>query len=628
MILERIKTNNDLKMLRVELLPQLALEIRTKIVETVSKTGGHLAPSLGAADFIIALHYVYNSPIDRIIFDVGHQAYAHKLLTGRLNNFHTIRQFGGLSGFPLIEESEHDIFSAGHASVAISQGAGLVCARAAQNAEQGTTGGQKVIVIIGDASLSGGMAFEALNHIGHLGHEITIIINDNEMSISKNVGAISQYLNSLITTPAYNKIKGRIDEYLRGIPKFGRTIFNISNRVEEALKGLIIDGLLFEELGFRYFGPFDGHNIPQLIHTFNDLKNVDGPKIIHLITKKGKGYKPAEKDPSKFHGTSAFHIPTAEPLKTSNIYKDVLKKKIVMLAEKDPAVAAVTAAMAGGTGLDEFAEKFPARFFDVGIAEQHAMTLSSGLAKGGMKVFCALYSTFLQRAVDQLIHDTALQKSPVRLMIDRAGLVGDDGVTHQGLFDISLIRVVPNIVFMAPRNPDEFVKMINFVYHYEEGPSVIRYPREQINLDSVRFEQDGAVILGKGEQLREGRHLTLLGSGPMVNMLQEVAEELAKAKITSDLIDARFIKPLDEKLISASVQKTGHLLTLEDNYIAGGFGSAVIEMLSKHQIFPKFTFLGFGDYFVQHGKIDLLRKHHEITVEHIIARAKTLIEKK
>jgi 1-deoxy-D-xylulose-5-phosphate synthase len=620
MILEKIQNTDDLKMLRRELLPQLAYEVRQRIIDVTSTCGGHLAPSLGTVELTIALHYVYNSPRDKIIWDVGHQAYAHKILTGRNDSMNTIRQYKGLSGFTHIDESEHDIFSAGHASVSISQATGLVCGR--DNQKQN----YDVIAVIGDASLTGGMAFEGLNHLGHLNKDVTIIINDNEMSISKNVGALSKYLNSLITNPSYNRIKKQVDDSLHQIPMFGDLLFKGSNKIEEALKGLIVDGLLFEELGFRYFGPFDGHHIDDLVHTFTDLKQTKGPKVIHVITKKGKGFPLAEADPVRFHGTSPFNKETGEAEKKT-IYKDIVKQKLVLLGQKDEKVCAITAAMEKGTGLDDFNKQFPDRFYDVGIAEQHAVTFSAGLAKSGMIPFVALYASFLQRAIDQLIHDAALQKLPVRLLIDRAGLVGDDGITHQGIYDIALVRSIPHVVLMSPRNGQEMVYMMNTAYEYAFGPIVMRYPKALVDMGQIDFHAIDTVEIGKAECLQEGTDITLIGFGPIFQLLEEAALALNESKIRCELIDARFAKPLDKELISRSVEKTGHVLTLEDHVICGGFGSVVLEALSEAGVSAKHKLMGLPDAFIEHGKVDELRHANHLTVEAIINNVKSLLKK-
>jgi len=622
MILEKISSLDDFKLLGREKLPVLAKEIRQRIIETTAVNGGHLAPSLGAVELVMALYRVYSSPQDKIIWDVGHQTYAFKLISGRADQFHTIRTLDGLSGYPHIDESKHDIFSAGHASVSISQAAGMIAARDLLNEKH------HVVAVIGDASFTGGMAFEALNHIGHSGKDITIIINDNEMAISKNVGAISTYLNSLITNPTYNRTKASIDKQIKHIPGVGQFLSQASNKLEETVKGLIVDGLLFEELGFRYFGPFNGHRLDEMINTLNDLRQVPGPKVIHLVTKKGKGYVPAERDPERFHGTSPFDVDTGIIVEKKTIYKDIIKKKIVSLAKNDPSVVAVTAAMQKGTGLDEFAKLYPNRFFDVGIAEQHAVTFSCGLAKAGMKPFCAIYSTFFQRAVDQLIHDAAVQRLPVRFLVDRAGLVGDDGITHQGVFDITFIRMIPGVVLLAPRDGQEFIRMLNTAYHYDQGPIFIRYPRQPVNLHDLDWMDEETTEIQKAELLRSGKHITLLGLGTVMPLLLQAATELEKAGILCEVIDIRSVKPLDQNTIIKSLKKTKAFICVEDHVIAGGVGASILEMCSEYGVSVKNRLIGYGNEFVEHGTISELWQRYGLTSANIIQKVKDVLGKR
>ncbi|MDP2913785.1 MAG: 1-deoxy-D-xylulose-5-phosphate synthase, partial [Candidatus Omnitrophota bacterium] len=508
-LIDRIKDTPDLRRLNLTDLSKVAGEVRDEILKTVSETGGHLASSLGAVELAIALHYSFNTPKDIIIWDVGHQTYAHKIVTGRAKSFCTLRQLGGLSGFPNREESpEYDIFTSGHSSTSISTALGLVTARDLKKE------GHKIIAVIGDAALAGGMAFEALNHAGHADKDMIVILNDNERSISQSVGALSKYLNRIITNPAYNRIRQDVERLLKRIPRFGFRAYRAARKLEEGLKNLLIPGMIFEEMGFRYFGPIDGHNIARMVATFRNLKHLNEPIIIHIVTKKGKGYRFAEEDPLSFHGTGAFDLTTGNKKNSdeSLTFTEAFGDKMVELAARDDRVIGITAAMVDGTGLNEFSKQFPGRFFDVGIAEEHAVGFGAGLAKGGFRPVVAVYSTFLQRGYDQIIHDVCLQKLPVIFCLDRAGLVGEDGPTHHGVFDIAYLRHIPNITFMAPSTPAELKGMLDFALTLD-GPAAIRYPKGSTFMPP---SLSGAPIgLGRGEIIKAGKDLAIISIGSM-----------------------------------------------------------------------------------------------------------------
>ncbi|RPI37771.1 MAG: 1-deoxy-D-xylulose-5-phosphate synthase, partial [Nitrospiraceae bacterium] len=540
-MLEKIDSPLDLKKLSVEEMKLLADDLRQIIIQTVSVNGGHLASNLGVIETTIALHYVFNTPKDKIIWDVGHQSYSHKLLTGRKNRFSTIRKENGLSGFPKIEESEYDAFGTGHSSTSISAALGIIEGRD-KNRED-----FKVIAVIGDGAMTGGLAFEGLNNAGHLKKDLIVILNDNEMSISPNVGALSAYMNRILTGELYRKFKKETKSFLEGIPKVGGQVAKIAQKAEETIKGMILPGLLFEELGFDYVGPIDGHNIELMIETLKRIKSSTSPTLVHVITKKGKGYEFSEKNPCIFHGVGPFELETGSPLSSKNTtsYSSAFGNFLTELAAGDQRIIAVSAAMKEGTGLDCFEEKFPDRFYDVGIAEPHAVTFAAGLASRGLKPVVAIYSTFLQRAYDEIIHDVCLQKLPVVFAIDRAGFVGEDGPTHQGLFDISFLRHIPNLVFMAPKDGAELKQMLQFAVNHN-GPSAIRYPRGKI---PEGLPEGSEVSLGNGEVLRAGSDIALVAIGSSVLPALKAAEKLAKEGIQATVINARFIKPLDKTLI-------------------------------------------------------------------------------
>ncbi|QSZ26503.1 1-deoxy-D-xylulose-5-phosphate synthase [Aceticella autotrophica] len=608
-LLENINTPYDLKKLNKNELELLAKEIRCFLIENVSKTGGHLASNLGVVELTIALHYVFNSPIDKIIWDVGHQSYVHKILTGRKNKFDKLRKFNGISGFPKRCESIHDVFETGHSSTSISAALGIAKARDLNNEKY------SVISVIGDGALTGGMAFEALNDAGRSKTNLIVILNHNEMSISENVGSISMYLSKIRTDPYYFRFKKDIENIMNIIPPIGKSIYKSVEKLKYSIKQLVVPGMLFEEIGFKYLGPIDGHDINALIEVLNRAKNIEGPILIHTITKKGKGYIHAEQNPDKFHSASPFNIQTGEFKKNGrDTYSDVFGKTLTKIALNDHSIVAITAAMPDGTGLNHFAEKIPDRFFDVGIAEQHAATFAAGMAINGYKPYFAVYSTFLQRAYDQVIHDICIQKLPVVLAIDRAGLVGEDGETHQGLFDISFLRIIPNIVIMSPKNADELVEMIKFSRTLT-GPCAIRYPRGKV--DSYDINRKCNIQLGKAEILSEGNTVAIFAFGNMVNIALEVRDKIYKEGVYPYVVNLRFAKPLDSELILDIANKAKYIITIEDNVINGGIGSAILELLNKFGIYKPVVRLGFPDKFIEHGDVNTLLKKYNLDSDSI-----------
>jgi len=609
MLLEKINSPQDLKKLNPEQLPALAAEIRERIIRVVSATGGHLASSLGAVELIIALHYCLDTPRDKIIFDVGHQAYAHKILTGRCKEFLSLRQYGGLSGFPSKDESVYDCFTCGHSSNAVSLALGLASARDYALAPSERF---KVAAVIGDGSLSGGLCFEGLNNTGHLKKDILVVLNTNEMSIAPNVGAISTYLNKIISLPIYNRFKDSLESFVQSrLPK-GNRIIKLANKFEENLKGFFIPGMLFEELGFRYFGPFDGHDLHGLIPEIKNILTIKGPRLMHIVTKKGKGYKFAESNPVKFHGTGPFNCEegtcTGDKDSTSS-YTEVFSRKLTALAGKNKKIVAITAAMPEGTGLDKFRDMYPERFFDVGIAEGHAVTFAAGLAREGLRPVVAVYSTFLQRAYDQIIEDVALQNLPVIFAVDRAGIVGEDGATHQGIFDISFLRTVPNLVFMAPKDGQELEEMLEFAFTLDK-PVAIRYPRGKSQ--EYKSLTPGRLSLGKAEVLKEGKDFALIACGSMSLPALEAAEILEKSGFSGTVVNARFIKPIDIELLKRISAKSERIFTVEEGIIDGGFGSAVSEVIDK----PVMR-IGLPCEFIPHGKRELLMDKFKLTARGI-----------
>ncbi len=606
-VLEKVKSPEDLRKLSLEEKKILAKEIRELIIDVTSKNGGHVASNLGVVELTIALHSVFNTPKDKIIWDVGHQCYVHKILTGRKEKFATIRTFKGISGFPKICESEYDSFNTGHSSTSISVATGMARARDVQKQDY------EVIAVIGDGSLTGGMAIEALNDSGSSKTNLKVILNDNEMSISKNVGGIPLYLSKLRTKTGYTRSNRKIKEITNKIPVIGKPIVNFAHYTKQLIKSAILPNMYFEDIGFTYLGPVDGHDIKKLEDMLERSKRIKGPVLIHVVTKKGKGYEPAEKNPDRFHGISAYNKETGEPVKTkTKDYSKVFGDKLVELAKKDEKIVAITAAMKDGTGLTDFAKQFPKRIFDVGIAEEHAMGLIAGMAKAGLKPVFAVYSSFLQRSYDQIVHDIALSSIPVTVCIDRAGIVGNDGETHQGLFDLSFLSPIPNIVIMAPKNFEELEKMLEFAVNAEK-PAFIRYPRGGEN---YKFEKVENISLGKAEILQEGTDLSIIAIGKMVGTAKKVAEMLPDKKI--EIINARFLKPLDEKTILKSIAKTKKVITIEDNLINGGLGTAIIELAnrSKLQNISIDTY-GYNDTFVEHGNVDQLEDKYGLSPEKI-----------
>lgn len=592
-VLPSIQNPRDLHLIKKELLPTLCEELRQVIIDTASHNGGHLGSSLGAVEIITALHYVFNTPDDKIVFDTGHQAYAHKLLTGRQKEFATIRTQNGLSGFPKRTESEYDTFGAGHASTAISAALGLAIARDQRKEKN------KVVAVVGDGCLTGGMAYEAMQNAGLLRTDMLVILNDNQMFISKRVGALGKALTKLLTTKYMQLAEEKATNFLKRFDELGNNAAKLAKRA----RSILFPGTLFEEMGFRYFGPVNGNDINEMIEVLENLKDVKGPVMLHVVTKKGKGYKPAEEKPTKFHGIGIFDVETGDSLGKSSAltFTKAFSDALLKLAEKDTSIAAITAAMPEGTGLDAFRDKFPSRYFDVGIAEEHAATFAAGLAAGGVKPIVALYSTFAQRCYDQILHDICLQKLPVVFALDRAGLVGEDGPTHHGVFDLSFLRDIPNLILAAPADENEMQHMLKTAFD-AKAPFVLRYPRGTgfgVKLD----DEPQDLPIGKGVWLKKGKDATILAIGNRVHPALAAAEALKKHKIDCGVVNMRFVKPLDTQIIDEALKVSKHLVTVEDNMLAGGFGSAVAEYLADKQANFKLLRLGIGDEFVEHGKV-------------------------
>ncbi len=601
-LLDKINSPEDLKQLSFSQLKELAEEIREYLIEVVSKTGGHLAPNLGVVELTLGLHYALQSPKDKIIWDVGHQSYVHKIITGRKEAFKTLRQFGGISGFPRREESKHDVFNTGHASNSISVALGLAKARDMKG------GDETIVAVIGDGALTGGIALEALNQAGHLKTNLIVILNDNSWSIAKNVGALSSYLSRIRLDPTYNKLRDDFEEALRKIPGIGDKLVSLGERWKESIKHLFVPGMLFEELGFKYIGPIDGHNIERVATSISLAKQVKGPVLIHVLTKKGCGYKPAEECPDKFHGTASFEVETGQPKSKPKFpsYTKAFGETLLEIAREDSSIVAVTAAMPSGTGVDIMAKEFPERVFDVGIAEQHAVTFAAGLALGGLTPIAAIYSTFLQRAFDQLIEDIALQNLHVVFALDRAGLVGEDGPTHHGAFDLTYLRLIPNFVVMAPMDENELRHMLYTAVSLS-GPVALRYPRGEGW--SGKKEPLKKIPLGKAKVLVEGKTVCLLAVGRMVKVALEVREILLSQGLKPTVVNARFIKPLDEDLIEELVKSHEFLVTLEENTVLGGFGSGVAELCKNKEWNIPQLIVGLPDSFVPHGSLQELFAH-------------------
>ncbi|RII27283.1 MAG: 1-deoxy-D-xylulose-5-phosphate synthase [Geobacter sp.] len=617
-ILEKINGPEDLKKLPARELVLLAEELRQEIIATCATNGGHLAPSLGVVELTIALHRVFSSPRDKIVWDVGHQAYAHKLLTGRRESFRTLRTMGGISGFPKRAESVHDAFDVGHSSTSISAALGLAVGRDLRQ------GHDKVVAVIGDGSMTGGIAYEGLNHAGHLNKDLVVILNDNEMSIAENVGALSNFLSRTITSEFVHKIKKDLEGFLEGLDDLGRNVLQVAKRAEESLKGLFTPGMLFEAFGFEYIGPIDGHDLPLLQETLERVKRFDDAVLIHVLTKKGKGYRPAEENPSLFHGVGPFEIATGKVIKGKGgaaSYTGIFGETMMQIAAEDDKVCAITAAMPDGTGLTPFAKEFPSRFFDVGIAEQHGVTFAAGLAAEGYKPVFAVYSSFLQRAYDQVFHDVCLQNLPVVFAIDRAGVVGSDGPTHHGVFDLSYLRSLPNMTIMTPKDENELQHMLQTAIDLGT-PVAVRYPRG--NGYGVPLDQSFHDLpLGKGEVLRDGKSGTILALGTMVVPALEAAALLAGEGIEMTVVNARFVKPLDQELIISLAERHVPLFTVEENVLQGGFGTTVLELLADEGYADlAITRLGFPDSFIEQGEQPELRALYGLNAEGIAARVR------
>jgi len=604
MYLERIKSPVDLKKLSVRELKDVADEVRDTVIRCISRNGGHLASNLGVIELTLALHYVFNSPIDKIIWDVGHQSYTHKLITGRYERFSSIRKCGGLSGFPKRDESEHDAFGTGHSSTSISAALGIAEGRDRKGKDF------KVIAVIGDGALTGGIAFEGLNNAGHLKKDLVVILNDNEMSISRNVGALPAYLNRIMTGDLYQKFKKDTKAMLESLP-LGDKAAKIAQKTEEALKRIFLPGIIFEELGFNYVGPIDGHDLDLLIGTLKRIKTESSPVLIHVITKKGRGYEFSEKDPSLFHGIGPFERETGCPLRGGlPSYSEVFGTAVTELAGEDERIVAVSAAMKEGTGLEKFARRYPGRFYDVGIAEQHAVTFAAGLATQGLRPVVAIYSTFLQRAYDEIIHDVCLQKLPVIFAIDRAGIVGEDGPTHNGVFDISYLRHIPNMLVMEPADGVELRLMLELALAHN-GPVAIRYPRGSVKSIMPERSSRLSFAIGEAEILKEGKDVAIFALGNTVHAALAAAARLDKEGVSTMVVNSRFIKPLDRNLISSVASVVPRMITVEENTLEGGFGSAVLELLNALEgLHVRVKRLGIPDAFIEQGTQKELRNKY------------------
>lgn len=622
MYLEQVNDPRDLKKLTVPQLDELAAEIRQFLIEKLAVTGGHLAPNLGIVELTLALHKLYDSPRDKFLFDVGHQAYVHKILTGRREKFDTLRKYQGLCGFVKRSESEHDVWEAGHSSTSLSGAMGFAVARDLKGDDN------HVVAIIGDGSLTGGMALEALNHIGHEKKNLLVVLNDNEMSIAPNVGALHHYLAKIRGGRLYHKVKDEVEQLLHKIPAIGDKLADVAERVKDAAKYALVGGILFEQLGYTYFGPVDGHDLPQLLETLDQAKHTPGPVLVHVITTKGKGYTPAESDSHKWHGISPYKVEDGAVIKSDGppMYTEVFGDTLIELAQQDERIVAVTPAMPGGSGLMKYWGKFPNRMFDVGIAEQHAATMCAAMALDGLKPVYAVYSTFLQRAYDQVVHDICRHNANVVFAIDRAGFVGPDGETHQGVYDIAYLRHIPNIVLMMPKDENELRHMMKTAIDYNNGPIAVRYPR----IAGVGVPMDSelkAIPIGKWEKLRLGSAAAILAIGPMVEIARQASAVLAEQHIEVTVINARFMKPLDADMLRELKASGMPLIVLEEGCEAGGLGSAVLEFYSKEQgASPSVTMMAIPDIFVEHGTVAEQRRDTGLTVEHVVANVNKVRE--
>lgn len=623
-LLEHVNSPSDLKRIPQAELPSLAEEIRKTIVEVVSRNGGHLASSLGAVELTIALHYVFDVPNDKIIWDVGHQSYAHKLLTSRRERFHTLRRHNGISGFSKMSESLCDAFTTGHSSTSISAGLGMICGKRLKNEND------KVIAVIGDGSMTAGLAYEGLNQAGDSNKDLIVILNDNDMSISPNVGALSSFLSRTLSAKYLQGLKKEFGDFLKSLPKFGDDVYKLAKRSEDSFKAFVTPGMLFEAFNFDYFGPIDGHRLEHLIDILQNIKELHEPVLLHVSTIKGKGYPPAEQNPVYFHGVGSFEVKTGNSLAKKNTiptYTQVFGRTMLQLSAENEKIIAVTAAMPEGTGLVDFAKEYPDRFFDVGIAEQHGVTFSAGLAAEGFKPVVAIYSTFLQRAYDQIVHDVCIEALPVVFAIDRGGIVGEDGPTHHGLFDFAYLRSLPNMVVMAPKDENELTRMlVTALFH--QGPIAVRYPRGAA--EGVTIETPAKPLpIGKGEILAEGDDVLILAIGQTVAEAVKARRELAGQGISATVVNARFVKPLDMDLIGSLVSRIPFVITVEDHVRQGGFGSTVLEALSDEGIFPeRMVRLGIPDTFVEHGPQDILRAKYGIDSQAIVRTALELLDDK
>ncbi len=620
-LLESVDDPSDIRKLGPEQLSQLAGEIRDEVLSAVSEVGGHLASTLGAVELTLALHYVFHTPKDRIVWDTGHQAYAHKLICGRRSKLSTIRQLGGLSGFLSREESEYDVFGAGHAGTSVSAALGMVEAKALQGADH------KVVAVISDGGLSAGLTFEGLNQAGHLEKDLIVVLNDNAIFIDPRVGAISSFLSKQLTTDLALKLQKNLVTLMRTLPKVGENLYHVARKAKDSFIGLVTPGFLFEALGFQYVGPINGHDLGEMVRTFQNIKKIERPILVHVITKKGKGYEPAEKNPVKYHSVAPFHVLTGKPKKEKgNIpsFTDVFASSLIRLAKSNPKVVGITAAMGSGTGIDKLSLEIPDRSYDVGIAEQHAVTFAAGMATEGWSPVVAIYSTFLQRAYDQIVHDVCLQNLHVVFALDRGGLVGADGPTHHGVFDIAYMRSIPNIVIMAPKDENELQHMLKTGIEHN-GPIALRYPRGEgwgVKMDSEAHSLE----IGKAELLRQGKDIVIVGIGNTVIPAFKAAQDLSRLKIDAAVVNARFVKPLDRELLRTLLSEVPNLITVEDHALEGGFGSTVLEFLAEEEITGvRIRRLGVPDRFIPHGTQDELRNFCGIDQDAIAQAAMQMI---
>ncbi|HUN86035.1 MAG TPA: 1-deoxy-D-xylulose-5-phosphate synthase [Terracidiphilus sp.] len=614
-LLESIHSPSDVRRLDFSQLAELAQEIRVFLIQTLSKTGGHLGPNLGVVELTLALHSVFNTPEDKLLFDVSHQAYVHKILTGRRERFETIRQPGGLNGFMLRTESEHDCYGAGHAGTALSAALGMAVARDLAG------GKEHVVAVAGDAAFTNGISFEALNNIAEQTQRLIVVLNDNEWSIDRNVGAIARYFHRIVTNEHYRNFH---ESAARLVQRFGgKTAMTVVRRAEEAAKSMLWPSVLFEEFGLQYFGPIDGHNLPLLVETFKFLKAENRPVLLHILTEKGRGFQPALDGQKKFHGLGPYDPETGKTKAGQTTYSEAFATTLVQLAEQDGRVVAITAAMPNGTGLDLFRPHHPTRYFDVGIAEEHAVIFAAGMATRGFRPFCAIYSTFLQRAFDPIVHDVCLQKLPVVFCMDRAGLSGDDGPTHHGLFDMAYLRGIPEITLMAPKDEDELADMMKTALQLS-GPSAIRYPRGAV-AGVARKAEPQELAVGKAEVISDGSDVAILGVGPMCAMAQELGARLERDGFSAAVINPRFVKPLDREILKQYAERVAAFVTIEDHVKMGGFGTAVVEALDELGIAVPVVRIGWPDQFIEHGKIDALRAKYGITVDDAQAQVLPLL---